>query len=130
MLRPRLWVVSLVLLAETAFAAGAVFSYDDSGWTWTSLAFAGLSLLGGVALAEVASTRIVLSETTLEAGSVLSRHRYPVADIASVTWQGGAGVAVKLSSGGWAKLPDLGYNSQGLANTLRAWLERVRAADE
>ena len=56
-----------------------------------------------------------------------SRRRYPAADIASVTWEKGGGVYVKLKAGGWAKLPELGYNAQGLTNTVRAWLERHRA---
>jgi len=129
-LRPKAWVVALVLAAATVFVAGAVSSYYHSGWNWVSLGFAGLSVLGVVGVTEVASTRIVLSENLLEAGSVWSRHRYPVADIASVTWEWGAGVSVKLSSGGWARLPELGYDSQGLANTLRAWLKRVRAGAE
>ena len=34
---------------------------------------------------------------------------------------------MKLKAGGWAKLPELGYNAQGLTNTVRAWLERHRA---
>ena len=43
-----------------------------------------------------------------------------MADIASVTWEKGGGVYVKLKAGGWAK----GYNPQGLTNTVRAWLKR------
>lgn len=129
-LRPKPWVFALVVTAATLFVAGAVSSYHHSGWTWTSLGFAGLAVLGIAGVTEVASTRIVLTQDLLEAGSVWSRRRYPVAGITSVTWEGGVGVSVKLSSGGWAKLPELGYNSQSLANTLRAWLKRVKAGAE
>jgi hypothetical protein len=50
-----------------------------------------------------------------------------VADISSVSWEKGGGVFLKLTAGGFAKLPELGYNSQGLTNTVRAWLKRHRA---
>jgi hypothetical protein len=42
--------------------------------------------------------------------------------IASVGWEGGVGVSLKLADGAWVKLPYLG-NSQGCANTIRAWLK-------
>lgn len=129
-LRPKPWFVAAILIAEIIFVAGTVFAYHQGGWTWVALGFAALSLVGLFGVAEVASARIVLSEDALEAGWAFSRRRYPVVDIASVRWEWGAGVSVKLTSGGWAKLPELGYNSQGLANTLRGWLTRVRAGAE
>jgi hypothetical protein len=129
-LRPRTWLFALVLAAAILFVSGAVFSYLQSDWSWTSLGLAGLSILGGAGVLELVTTRIVLSEDALECNSLWSRRRYAAADIASVTWEWGSGVSVKLTSGGWAKLPELGYNSQGLANTLRAWLKRRKAGGE
>lgn len=85
-----------------------------------------MSLIGVAGLLEVATTRIRLSQTTLECGSLWSQHTYTAEEIASVTWEAGAGVCIKLAAGGWAKIPEMGYNSQGLTNTLRAWLKRAK----
>ena len=123
-LRPRRWLLIAVIVAAALFVAGFVFTYTQNGWTWVSLAFAGFTLIGLAGIVEVATTRVVLYDEALECGTIWSRRRYPVADIASVSWEGGGGVFLKLEAGGWAKLPELGYNSQGLTNTVRAWLTR------
>ena len=112
------------MVAAALFMAGLVFTYRQSGWTWLSLAFAGMTLLGLGGVIEVATSRVALLDDALECGALWSRRRYPVSEIASVTWEKGGGVYVKLKAGGWAKLPELGYNSQGLTNTVRAWLRR------
>jgi hypothetical protein len=87
-----------------------------------------MTLVGFGGVLEVATNRVVLHDDALECGAIWSRRRYAVTDIESVTWEKGAGVVLKLSDGGWGKLPELGYNAQGLANTVRAWLKRRREA--
>ena len=123
-LRPKRWLLITAMVAAALFVAGLVFTYRQSGWTWLSLAFAGMTLLGLGGVIEVATSRVALLDDALECGALWSRRRYPVSEIASVTWEKGGGVYVKLKAGGWAKLPELGYNSQGLTNTVRAWLKR------
>jgi len=123
-LRPKRWLLITAMVAAALFVAGLVFTYRQSGWTWLSLAFAGMTLLGLGGVIEVATSRVALLDDALECGALWSRRRYPVSEIASVTWEKGGGVYVKLKAGGWAKLPELGYNSQGLTNTVRAWLRR------
>jgi hypothetical protein len=118
-------LLGIVILAAIVFLSGAVFTYRDSGWSVTSIGFIAMSVASCAAVIEVATTRVVLSEQVLEAGSIWSRRRYAAAQITSVTWAAGSGVALKLANGGWAKLPELGYNSQGLTNTIRAWLKRT-----
>jgi hypothetical protein len=113
--------------AAALFAIGFVFTYRQHGWSWVSLAFAGMTLVGLGGIVEVATSRIALHDDVLECGALWSRRRYRVDDIASVSWEKGGGVFLRLESGGFGKLPELGYNSQGLTNTLRAWLKRRRA---
>ena len=126
-LRPRPWFLILTIASALLFGAGLAFTYAQSGWSWLSLGFAGLFVFGCAAVLEVVTTRVVLHDDALECGAIWSRRRYPVVDIASVTWERGSGVALKLTDGRWAKLPELGYNSQGLTNTVRAWLKRSRS---
>jgi hypothetical protein len=127
-LRPRPWLRATIIFAASLFLLGAVSSYLRSGWTWMLMAYVVVSVVGLAGVLEVAVTRIVLSETALESHSLFYRRAYQAADIASVTWEAGVGVSVKLVSGGWARIPEMGYNSQGLANTLRAWLKRAKSS--
>jgi hypothetical protein len=117
-------VLAAVVAAAALFVAGTVFTYTQNGWTWVSLAFAGMTLIGIGGIVEVATSRVVLDDDALHCGTLWSRRRYPVNDIASVSWEKGGGVFLKLKAGGFGKLPELGYNSQGLTNTVRAWLKR------
>ena len=128
--RPKRWLVGLVAIAEGVFLAGAASSYVGGDQTWVSVAFALLSVAGLGGLAELARSRIVLWETELEVRTLWHRRRYLASQVASVTWEAGSGVTLRLSDGSWAKLPDLGYNSQGLTNTVRAWLKRAKHAEE
>jgi hypothetical protein len=126
-LRPKPWVLVAVIVSAALFVAGLAFTYGQNGWTWMSLSFAGMTLIGVGGIIEVATSRVVLEDDALECGTIWSRRRYPVADIASVSWEKGGGVFLTLKAGGFAKLPELGYNSQGLTNTIRAWLKRRQA---
>jgi hypothetical protein len=112
------------MVAAALFVVGLVFTYRQSGWTWLSFAFTGMTLIGIGGVIEVATSRVVLGDDALECGTIWSRRRYPAATIASVSWEKGGGVFLKLKAGGFAKLPELGYNSQGLTNTVRAWVTR------
>ena len=46
-------------------------------------------------------------------------------NIDSVTWESGCGVSVKLKNGKWIKVPDFGHQSAGIANSIRAWINRT-----
>jgi hypothetical protein len=123
-LRPKRWLLAMSVAVTLLFIMGAMFTHTQFGWTFTSITFVAMSVLAVGGVLELVTSRIVLSANSLEAGSIWSRRRYAVADIESVTWASGSGVSVKLSNGGWAKMPELDFNAQGLANTLRAWLKR------
>ena len=129
-LRVRPWLAVVVVVANSLFLGGAASSYFESGWTPTFVGFGLLSAIGLIGLLELARSRIVLQGDSLETHGVLSRRTYSSSEIRSVKWEGGSGVVLELVQGGWAKLPELGYNSQSMANTLRAWLKSSRRGKE
>jgi hypothetical protein len=129
-LRPRRWLLVAAIASAGLFAAGLLFTYSQSGWTWVSLTFAGITFIGVGGVVDVATSRIELHDDALECGTIWSRRRYPRAEIDSVSWEKGGGVCLKLRAGGWGKLPELGYNAQGLTNTVRAWLKRRHAEED
>jgi hypothetical protein len=114
-----------VVVAAMLFIAAATFTYVNSGWSLTSIVLIGLAAVACAGVVEVATSRIILSDDGIDFGPVWSRKRYTAAQIESVTWASGAGVSLRLSQG-WVQLPELGYNSQSLTNSVRAWLKRHR----
>ena len=123
-LRTAPWLVALVGVASVLFVAGALFTYVDDGWSLTTLCFVVLSGLGFVGLIDSLTCRVIFDDDALRVVSFWGRKTYPTSEISSVKWQWGTGVFLKLHEGGWAKLPELGRNSQSIANTVRAWLKR------
>jgi len=63
-----------------------------------------------------------LGEEELDYRMNFKRVRIKKAEIQKVTWEAGCGVSVQLTNGSWHKLPGLGQNSQGVTNSIRAWL--------
>lgn len=123
-LRPKAGFYAALAVAKLMFIAGFIFTYATSGWTWITMVFAGMALASALGFVEMGTTRVVLTDDYLEMGSIWKRRRFARADIRSVKWEKGAGVALELTAGGWAKLPAVGDSSQGVTNTIRAWLKR------
>lgn len=117
------WVYAAVGAADLLFTLGAVGFYLHRGFGPAFVIFAILATLAALAMTEAVVSRIVLGTDTLEVQSLRSRGRYPASEIRAVRWEGGSGVALQLATGRWVKLPELGRNSQGVANTIRAWLK-------
>jgi hypothetical protein len=114
----------VLAIAKMLFVAGFVFTYSRSGWTWMSVVFAAMALVAALGFVELGTTRLIITDDYLDFGPIWKRRRYARDDIKRVTWAKGVGVSLELVSGGWAKLPAVGYSSQGLTNTIRAWLKR------
>jgi hypothetical protein len=129
-LRPKPWMTVGVIVINTSFLVGAAAAYAQSGWSPTFIGFGLLSAVGLAAILELVLCRVVLQGDLLETRGLFHRRRYSASEIQSVKWEWGSGVVLELSGGGWGKLPELGYNSQSLANTLRAWLKSCRAGKE
>ncbi len=128
-LRTRPWLAVVVVEANALFLGGAVSTYVESGWNPVSIIFALLSALGVLGILELVALRIVLRGDSLEIHRLFSTRLLAASEIRRFKWEGGSGVAAELTRGGWATLPELGFNSQSLANTLRAWLKNSRRGD-
>jgi hypothetical protein len=123
-IRPKPILFVMLAAAKALFVAGFIFMYSRSGWSLTTIGFACMTLAGALGFVELGTTRVILSDDGIEMGSIWKRRRLGRDEIKRVTWEKGAGVVLELNRGGWAKLPELGFNSQGLTNTIRAWLNR------
>jgi hypothetical protein len=123
------WMMGVSAAAALLFFAGFVGAMYLRGPGWPALAFGALCLVGALGVLDVARRRIVLDRSELRIVSMWSQRVYSRDTIDSVTWEGGVGVSLKLTTGGWVTLPELGRNSQSVANTIRAWLRQTRSVD-
>ena len=108
-----IYLVGIVLLAiriPDGFKIIAVVVYALGGALW---------------LADMFLKRIVLQADGIFIFSDFRSRTVSRAEIDSVTWEKGGGTSIKLRDGKWVRLPNAGQTSQGLANTIRAWLRRT-----
>jgi len=118
------WVTVLILASVAALTTVSVFLYRQQE---PSLAFAeavALALFSLVGLVASMTTRVVLYSDSLAITANLRRRTYSRTALDRVTWEGGVGVSLRLTSGEWIRLPDVG-NSQSVSNSIRAWLKRT-----
>src|SRR5690606_33180722 len=58
--------------------------------------------------------------------SNLRKSAFPRGSFVRASWAKGVSVTLERSDGSFLKLPDVVGNSQGLTNSLRAWIKRSR----
>ena len=122
--RPSAWIWSATLLALGIFGGFAVLTFRLGAPLWQRAAAVLFVALAVVALAELATRRVEMTPEGLLLVAGLRRRFVPRQEIESVTWEKGAGVAIRLYSGQWVRMPEVGPGSQGLTNSIRAWLKR------
>jgi hypothetical protein len=127
--RPSGCVWSGVLFGIAIVFALAVVAFIVSTPLWIRVFFAGFSAFAILAVIELTQRRIELGEDRLTFFANFRRRSIPRADIDSVTWAKGGGVSLKLVDGTWVHLPEVGSGSQGLTNSIRAWLRRTANPD-
>lgn len=127
--RARRWLKIMVLLCFSLFLTGAVFGFVTQGPSPTAIGFALLALLGALAVFEVFVVHVALLDTEISIATGWRRRRYQRSLLDHVTWAAGSGVSIRLVDGSWVRLPELGYNSQSLTNSIRAWLERTASPE-
>jgi len=119
----KLGTLLVAAVASTLFAY-SILAKGLALQTWTLGAISAIAVAG---LVEALVARVSLEERGIRVFSLHRRYFVPRADIESVTWEAGSTVALRLTSGAWVKLPDLGHNTQGIANSIRAWLQRAQS---
>ena len=125
---PSVWIATVIALA--IFLAAAIASFYVPVPGWTRFAFVGAVFLGVGALIEIALARVELSDSGLTMVRGFRRRFVAREEIESVTWEKGGGVAIRLVGGTWVKLPAVGRTLPGLANGIRAWLNRTDHGSE
>ncbi len=123
--RARRWLKIIVILCFLIVLTGAAFSIATQGRSLMTTCFGGFTLLGALAIFEVFVVRVELLENELLIASGWRWRRYQRSIVDHATWSAGSGVSIRLKDGSWVKLPELGYDSQSLTNSIRAWLRRT-----
>lgn len=126
--RARPWLKLVAFSALALFSAGAVYGFYADGPSLMAISFSALAVLGLAGVVEVLRVRVVLREAEIVISSGWRSRRLPRTALERVTWAKGGGVSLGLEDGSWAKLPEMGYNSQSLANGIRAWLKRTEGS--
>ena len=121
--RPPTWQLIAVILVDVGASAGAVLYWNAFGIDWVFGGLVLVAVVAGAGIFEVLTTGVALGESEMQ---VRQRGRFQTiarADIQTVTWESGCPVALLLQNGDWVKLPEVGRNTQALANSVRAWVK-------
>jgi hypothetical protein len=116
------WLIGAVAAADMLFVGGAWFSYWSQGLGMMTMLYIGLATFGVLGIVEALTARLLLADDALHVTKFWTRRSYPRETIRQATYAKGCPVTLELSNGQWAKLPDLGHNTQGITNSIRAWL--------
>ena len=122
--RSSRWAVGLVTIALLLFAAGLVWFFRTEGMSLKTITFMGLTLFGIAGLIDAITQRVELHDDRIVVVQNLRKRQYARSLFVKATWAKGVPVTLETTSGGWVSLPGVGGSSQGLVNTLRAWLKK------
>jgi hypothetical protein len=123
--RTARWLLGAVVAADLLFVGGAWFSYRFHGLSMMTTLYIGLAAFGVLGIVEALTARLLLADDALHVTKFWTRRSYPRATIRQATYARGCPVTLELSNGQWAMLPDLGHNTQGITNSIRAWLKAL-----
>lgn len=117
------WVAIFLAVVAVGLTIASALYYRSEGISLTFALMAAFALLAIVGMADSLTTSVKLYIDSLVITSNFRRRMIPRSELEHVTWEGGVGVSMKMKSGSWVKLPDVG-NSQSVTNSIRAWLKR------
>ena len=114
-------VVSVTCAA--LFAAVAIVAYWTGGPAWVTLVLFALTIFAALGVLDVVTQRVELHQDRMVIVRNLRRREYPRAMFVKAQWAKGVPVSLQTTTGEWVQLPAVGGTSQGLVNTLRAWIK-------
>ena len=115
-------MVALFVGLTALFAAGAVITYLDQGWSWVAIGLAGAAaVLGLASILQGFLLRIELTDESLVVTDLSGVRRYRVEEIERVEEAKGVPPVLLLKNGKWVKLPSV---ASDLGTAVRAWLKR------
>ena len=100
-----------------------IVEYRAGEMTWVFFCLLALSVIVPVSVVAVYTDRIDLDEYELRITHNFQRTVIPRANIEKATWAKGCGALLLLKDGRSIKMPGVGGNSQGLCNSVRAWVK-------
>ena len=121
------WMKVGCVFAVVAFPLASYIIYVANGFTWL---FAATLALASVALAgafDAFTSKVEIYPEHLVVVANLRRREYGRSQFVSVSAAKGVPITLQLQSGGNLELPPVGKNTQGMANSLRAWLRKSGA---
>jgi hypothetical protein len=115
-------------VAGSMLVTGVFLCICISRWSaiplWINIFILILFLGSLYAFTEVARTRVRLKHAEAEIAAGFRTKRVARNEIESVAWEKGCNATLKLKNGDWVRLPEVGRDTQALANGIRAWLQR------
>lgn len=121
--RPPRWAQVVCVFGLLLFALAA-FELSSSGDISLSAIAITLLLFAVVGVVDAFRTRLILFDESLVIVSNFRRREYPRSAFVAATSAKGSPVSLKFRGGGWLGLPALLVGGPGLANALRAWINR------
>ena len=112
-------------------ASGAVVSWAvaytrfDTEAGWIIVFYACFGLVCVAAVLDVMTAFMELGKSSVRIRSSFRLREIPKSEVEKVSWAKGCPVTLRLNTGRVVPVPSFGQNSQGLANSIRAWLNRA-----
>lgn len=119
------WMVALwLVIALGLFGIGFATASTIDSWVLVVVLATAVLALAACLEAKVAYLNLT-SDSLRIRERIWSKRTIARNRIESVTWSSGCPVTLRLNDGTVAELPSLGQNSQGLINSIRAWLKNT-----
>jgi hypothetical protein len=126
--RPSRAIIIMTGISMLLFMSAAIGMYITGGLTLLGVAGIALAIFAVIAFIDTLLSRVIIFPEELEIYSNFRRRNYPRSAFISAAWAKGCPVSLQFGEGGWLRLPPVGSTSQGMVNTLRAWLNSKNKA--
>jgi hypothetical protein len=122
--RTPVWLRILCVFAAIAFSLGLYHLYITEGWSWLTIGSGVLAVVAVAGVFDAFLTRVELYPERMVVVANLRRREYSRSEISGVSWAKGVPVTIQLRSGSVERLPEVGSSTQGVCESIRAWLRK------